>query len=139
MSRESVKEERDRQDQEARARLENWGRWSRTGKPRLGLPSKAAFISDPSPGATVMELDAAHIEDVIIALDALGKKGFGKCALLHFILIEEYINHSPHDEAPSEVGARKVRKKFQRSFCDSSYRKHFRQARLAVNMLAQPL
>lgn len=125
------------QDQEIHARLVNWGRWLRADNTfaALGFPKFDPVFARSTPGPSIADLDAQHLEHVISTLAGWDAS---RGPLYAFILKIEYAERPGHALPPAEVRAEYVRRRFNRKCARSTYYGHLASARRAVFHLAGP-
>jgi hypothetical protein len=84
---------------------------------------------------TPNDIDAQHIEDIISTLDIAGRKGMGLGEIWAFVCRLEYIEY----DRPRSVKAEHVRRKYNRSCSERTFRYHLYNAKRAIYVFASPL
>jgi len=124
---------------EREIRLENWARWSNTGRINLGYPDWydiwSAYLPSKTSGAAIAEADAMHLEDIITTLDMCGRynaDNFKWERLWAYVIKLDYL----WIPRPVELRAKMVRQTFQRPCARSTYHHHVGNAKEAIFSLA---
>jgi hypothetical protein len=118
-------------------RLKNWGLWSVAGgMPYLGTPAYIDIMQEyfPADCKTLPDdADAQHIEDTIIGLNILGRRGLGWGDVYKRILEMEFIDPYRGRDRPQSLKADIIRWTFGfRGFSKRTYRHHYKLSKLAV-------
>ena len=132
------------EEKEQLVRLDNWGRWNRSGAtPNLGYATWGEilkfFLGDTSQSLTIDEIDAQKLEYVISTLDVAGRGGFSWGELWGFCLRVEHMERSSNNQRPIALRAKDVSRKFKRPCAVRTYQHHLQNARRAVFALVEPL
>ena len=123
-------------------RLINWGRWNQLrGIPNLNPPSFTQLMSEYIKQDIFIQPDvndALHLEEVISSLDLAGRSIFdeGDASMKAYILRLEFIER---DKSARQANKERYERKYSKSICDRTYRRHYNNAVRMVEKWCNPL
>ena len=124
-------------------RLINWGRWNQLrGIPNLNPPSFTQLMSEYIKQGNVFirpdEKDAMELEAIISTLDLAGRGIFsdGDASMKTYILRLEFIER---DKSARQANKERYERRYKKSICDRTYRRHYDRAVKMVERWCNPL